>query len=308
MKKKMRAWIVILLAVWMTAGVVACKKEAPADAKYRIYYVNQNGTGLVEAAYHGKMDDPEEAVSGMLAALRENSDEMKEQPAIPKGVRIEDYTLENEKLTLYFNKEYGKMDTVREVLCRAALVRSLTQIEGVDLVAVYVDKKPLTGKDGKAYGYQQSEDFVQNTGSSINFYQVSDFQMYFADESGEKLVKQKMSIRYNSNQSKEKVIVERLMRGTEGGKGRSTIPKETKLLGVSVKDRICYLNFDEGLKNITPGVSPEVVIYSIVNSVTEAGNVSQVQISINGDCNLMFQESVKLDEPLSRNLDLVEGD
>lgn len=308
MKKKVGAWIGILLAVCMAVGMAACKKEDSADNGYRIYYVNQSGTGLVEVAYEGKMEDPEEAVSDMLSVLKKNSDETKEQPAIPGGVRIEDYTLENEKLILYFNKKYNEMDTVREVLCRAAIVRSLTQIEGVDLVAIYVDKKPLVGKDGTVYGFQQSEDFVQNTGSSINFYQVEDFQMYFANESGEKLMREKMSIRYNSNQLKEKVIVEHLMRENADGKGRSTIPKGTKLLGVSVKDRICYLNFDEGLKNITPGVSPEVVIYSIVNSVTEAGNVSQVQISINGDCNIVFQESVKLDEPLSRNLDLVEGD
>ena len=200
------------------------------------------------------------------------------------------------------------MDTVREVLCRAALVRSLTQISGVDLVAIYVDDKPLANKEGIAYGYQQSEDFVQNTGSSINYYQKTDFPMYFADASGKKLVQQVVSIRYNSNQPKEKVIVERLMKGPSGGKELATIPNGTKLLGVSIKDRICYLNFDEGIKNITPGVSPEAVIYSIVNSVIEGGNVSEVQISINGDSNIVFQESVKLDEPLSRNLDIVEGD
>ena len=62
------------------------------------------------------------------------------------------------------------MDTVREVLCRAALVRSLTQIDGVDLVMICVDGTPLTNKKGNTYGYQQAEDFVQNTGSSIKLF------------------------------------------------------------------------------------------------------------------------------------------
>lgn len=108
-------------------------------------------------------------------------------------------------------------------------------------------------------------------------------------------------MRYNSNESKERVVVEQLMRGPSNNRLLATIPKGTKLLGVSIKDHICYLNFDEGLRNIAPGVSPETVIYSIVNSVIDGGNVSEVQISINGDSSIVYQESIKLDEPLSRN-------
>ena len=216
--------------------------------------------------------------------------------------------LEDEKLILYYNAAYGKMDTVREVLCRAALVRSLTQIDGVDLVMICVDGTPLTDKKGNTYGYQQAEDFVQNTGSSINSFQEMKLTLYYADSSGEKLQKEEDTVRYNSNESKERVVVEQLMRGPSNNRLLATIPKGTKLLGVSIKDHICYLNFDEGLRNIAPGVSPETVIYSIVNSVIDGGNVSEVQISINGDSSIVYQESIKLDEPLSRNQEMIKED
>ena len=267
MKKWMRTGVLLLLACCLTAGAAGCKKEDPADAAYQIYYINQPGTGLVEAVYEGATEPAQQAVSEMLAALKKHDDEMEVQPAIPDKVKLLNYTLEDEKLDLYFNGAYSRMDQVREVLCRAAVVRSLTQIEGVDLVRIHADGVPVTDREGNAYGYQQAGDFVQNTGSSINYYQVMDTTLYFADDSGERLTKQKVSIRYNSTQSKEKAIVERLMRGTSAEGAAATVPKGTKLLGVSIKDRICYLNFDEGLLNITPGVSPEAVIYSIVNSV-----------------------------------------
>ena len=130
--------------------------------------------------------------------------------------------------------------------------------------------------------------------------------LYFANSDGSALVKEEMDVRYNSNQAKERVIVEKLIKGPTGNDLQATIPKGTKLLGTSIKDGICFLNFNEGLKNTTPGVQPETVIYSIVNSVTECSSVSRVQIAINGDSNVMFQESIKLSEPLSRNLDIVE--
>ena len=296
-----------MLTVCILAQAIGCGKKADtSDSPYKIYYVNQDVTALVETAYEGEMKDTEKAVSGMLAALRMNKEEIEEQPAIPEGVVIEDYVIGDEKLELYFNAAYREMDVVRETLCRAALVRSLTQIEGVILVAFYVDGQPLTNQEGREYGYMQSEDFVANTGSSINSYEVTNLTLYFAGENGDKLAVENVSVRFNTSHLTEKVIVEKLMKGPTQAEHHAVIPKGTKLLGVSLRDGVCYLNFDEGLKNITPGVMPETVIYSIVNSVTESGSVSKVQIAINGESNLIYLESIELGEPLSRNLDIVE--
>lgn len=307
MKRRKRIISVILVLISVLLMAAGCQKEEdPADAEYTVFYINQEGTGLVEAAYHGEMDEPNKAVEEMLECLKKTSKEIEEQPAIPAKAEIQSYTLDDEKLCLYFNDKYLTMDTVQEVLCRAALVRSLTQINGVDLVAFYVEDKPLTNKEGAEYGYMQAEDFVANTGSSINSYQVADMTLYFANGSGDKLVEEKVSVRFNTNQSLERVIVEQLMKGPSSDKHQATISKKTKLLGVSIKEGICYLNFDEGLKETPPGVLPKTVIYSIVNSVAEIGNVGSVQIAINGESNMTFQESVKLGEPLSRNLDIVE--
>ena len=124
--KKIYQIISILLAVCLLTGIVGCrKKEQKADAKYTIYQINQSGTALVPKDYDGTGKSVDEEVKGMLSALQKCDDEVKAQAALPKKVKLERYTLEDEKLILYYNAAYGKMDTVREVLCRAALVRSL---------------------------------------------------------------------------------------------------------------------------------------------------------------------------------------
>lgn len=300
-----KAVISVCLAFCLIAAA-GCKNNDEMDSQYKLYRINQDGTGLVETAYQGETEDTDKAVRKMIEALKDADDTIEVQPAIPKNVKLESYVLEDEKLMLYFNEEYGKMDTVQEVLCRAALVRSLTQLEGVEQVAFYVNGEPLTSRSGEEYGFLQAEDFVQNTGSAINSFQDTVLTLYFANRDGTALVKEDVSVRYNSNQAKERVIVERLIKGPTGTDLQATIPKGTKLLSASIKDGICYLNFNEGLKNTTPGVRPETVIFSIVNSVTESGAVSRVQIAINGDSNVLFQESIKLSEPLSRNLDIME--
>lgn len=302
-RKKIILYVALVLGILASAG---CKRKDEADSPYKLYRINQDGTGLVETAYQGETEDSDKAVNEMIEDLKAADDSIEEQPAIPNDVDLERYVLEDEKLLLYFNEAYADMDPVQEVLCRAALVRSLTQIDEVDQVAFYVDEKPLANRSGEEYGFLQAEDFVQNTGSAINSFQDTVLTLYFANSDGSALVKEEMDVRYNSNQAKERVIVEKLIKGPTGNDLQATIPKGTKLLGTSIKDGICYLNFNKGLKNTTPGVQPETVIYSIVNSVTECSSVSRVQIAINGDSNVMFQESIKLSEPLSRNLDIVE--
>lgn len=304
MNRVKKALILSLCAIlFLTAG---CQKQDVTSAPYKIYYLNAEQTGLVEEAYTGETEDTEQAVEEILECLRKGTDKIEEQSVIPEEVEILKYDLKDEKLILYFDEDYLKMNTVQEVLCRAAFVRSLTQLDGVELVAFYVNDEPLKNRDGKEYGYFQSDDFVQNTGASINSYEETKLKLYFANETGDKLVAESVNVRHDSNQALEKAIVEQLMRGPSDSKLQSTIPKETNLLATSIKDGICYLNFDDSLRNIVPGLTPEVVIYSIVNSVLESGSVSQVQIAINGDSSVMFQESVDLSQALSRNYKIIE--
>ena len=158
MKNRIRTgvcfWMLLCLVI-----VSGCSKKEPVDSEYKLYLINQEGTGLVETVYEGEIENPKAAVEEMIEKLGTMDDELGVQPAIPKEVKLKQYTLEEEKLSLYFNSEYTKMDTVQEVLCRAALVRSLTQIDEVDQVAFYVDEKPLTNKEGEEYGFLQAEDF-----------------------------------------------------------------------------------------------------------------------------------------------------
>ena len=86
----------------------------------------------------------------------------------------------------------------------------------------------------------------------------------------------------------------------------SLIPKDTKLLGVSVKYGICYVNLDSTFLTEGYNQKPEVAIYSIVNSIIESGNASRVQILVNGASDVTYKGSIQLDRPLEWNSELIE--
>ena len=108
---------------------------------------------------------------------------------------------------LYFDDGYEKLSGERELLLRAAVVQTLTRIDGVDDVRVFIEDEPLKDQHGRELGAMNAEDFVENTGS-LHSYQVEKFRLYFSNAKGDRLGSETVKVRYNSNTSR-KVIVEK---------------------------------------------------------------------------------------------------
>ena len=53
------------------------------------------------------------------------------------------------------------------------------------------------------------------------------------------------------------------------------------------------------------GVSDEVIVYSIVNSLSDIASVSKVQFWIDGKTVSSYRETVPIDLPVERKLDII---
>ena len=103
----------------------------------------------------------------------------------------------------------------------------------------------------------------------------------------------------------ERLVVDCLVKGPDTDQAFPTINPDTKVLGVTVRDGICYVNFDKTFLTQVYTVTPEVVIYSITNSLVELTSVNKVQISIDGQTDVVFRETFNLTNLYERNLDLI---
>lgn len=303
--KRRRVITVLVLACFLF--LAACgKKEQPEEGEPCVYYVNVEGTGLVKESYNFTGDSAEEKVEQVLKDMSRIKDSTEYQGVFPKGVEPEKWEIFDECVFLYFGGGYEKLDSGRELLLRSAVVQNLTQIDGVDDVRFFVENKPLTDRKGQDLGAMRAEDFVQNTGSSLHSYQMEKFRLYFSNSKGDKLVSEDIKVRYNSNTSQEKVVVEKIVKGPEKGERFPVISPNTEVRSVSVKDGICYVNFNEEFLNTNYKVDPYVTIYALVNSIVENCSAGQVQILVNGETKVTYQGSVDLSQPFSADYDYVE--
>lgn len=299
------------LLILMSAGVFGCGQEEGTGTTDEIEgtylcYVNTEEDSLARESYEIQGETADEEVEDVLEEMQKEADSIDYRSAFPDHVSVTDWSLTDGRLDLTFSDSYLRMSKGEEVLLRAALVETLGQIKGVDEVGFFTGEGPLTDSDGQEIGYMSPEDFVQNTGSTLHSYQLQELKLYFAGEKGDCLEPETVSLRYNSSTSIEKLVVEQLIKGPEKEGMLAVIPPETRVLGVSVREHICYVNFDQEFLNGTPGVTPEATVYAIVNSLTESGNVSQVQISVNGESDIQYMNRIDLGKPLTRNPDLVE--
>ena len=297
-------WILLLAVPLLMAG---CRKQQQVDESgYRIWYINQDETCLKYENKELQSKNAEGLLREMMEVMREMPTDDELKPVIPEDVELLDFDFEHNQLYLYFSPEYKKMPKVYEVLCRAAIVRTLGQIDGVEYVDFQVNGEPLTDLEGKEIGLMNEDQFIENAGEEINAYKTADLTLYFANKAGDKLVGQRVAMEYNSNISLEKLIVEQLIAGPPFEGAYPTIPSETKLLNISIKDNICYVNLDEGFLGTGYNVIESIPVYSIVNSLIENTDAQKVQISINGETNRMFRESINFDTIFEKNEGLIE--
>lgn len=312
MEKRMKRAGHFFTAAALIMGMLFCtacgnRQQAQEGVSYKIYYVNNEETKIVEREYVSATTDGGLLLEELLGQLAHISEKMEYETLLEKEISVEGHTLDNGLLTLDFDESYKNLRGTREILARASIVRTLTQIPGVERMAFTVMGEQLTDAVGAAVGVMAADTFIENAGNEINAYEKVDLKLYFANESGDSLVEEnRRNVVYNSNISLEKLVVEKLVEGpmTEGA--YPTINPTTKIVSVTVKDGMCYVNLNNDFLNQPYNVASDVTIYSITNSLAELSNVNRVQIAVNGESNISYRENMSLNNVFERNLDILD--
>ena len=314
LKRAVRALLcaALLAAGCLAAGCSAGSGEPPAEESFRVYYLEEDGLGLMSAAVPLKTIGAEGAQPGsdqigqILALFGVDHASGKGKALLPEAVTIESYRFDGGNLTVDFSQDYLKMEKTREVLARAGIVRTMVQLPEVRTVAFTVNGNPLMSGSGSEIGRMNAESFIENTGRQINSYAHAEITLYFASADGNGLQREMRNIYYSSNKPLELAIVERLMEGPRLAGSSATIPAGTQIIGVSTSDHICYVNLSEEFLLAQGNLSDEAKVYSVVNSLIANCDITQVQIAVNGETNVSIG-GIPLDRLYEMNLDLVTG-
>ena len=306
MKRKGITAFVLMIMLFL-AGACAQKQDEQPGYAYKVYYINSDETAIFSSEYRTQEEDQEALLKELLEQLGTVPEKLEYKAPVSGAVKLRSYTINKDQLVLDFEESYRSQSATTEVLARAAIVRTLTQIKGIQYISFQINSEPLTDALGSLVGVMNADLFIDNEGNEINTYERVKLTLYLANEEGNKLTMVTRSVVYNSNIPMERLILEQLIAGPlEGEKAYPTINQNTKIVSVNVKDGTCYVNLDNTFLTQTCPVSSEVTIYSITNSLAEQPGINKVQISINGDANVNYKENINLSTFFERNLELLE--
>ena len=297
MTKKL--WTGLLLVLLL--GLVACGRgEQKDETVYKVYYLSSSES-CVEMHEHPVTGEGQEAqLDELLGYLGETPEKLEYKAPLALGFQVLSYKIDGGKLVLDVDEAYRELAPTTEVLVRAAIVKTLSQVPDIRYIAITIRGEQLLDHLGEYVGWMNAEQFINNDGNEINTYELRRIKLYFANETGDKLIGAYREKHYSTNTPLERFVVEEVIAGPSGQVPGlyPTVNPETKIISVMTKDGICYVNLDSGFLTVAGNVSTELAVYSIVNSLVELSNVNKVQILVNGEVPASFSNQM-----FERNLD-----
>ena len=132
-------------------------------------------------------------------------------------------------------------------------------------------------------------------------------KVYYPNADGTKLIAVKRKFTVSADKDKYAEAVKSLMQGTKEKNQSVIIPKQAKLRGVKLEGGVARVDFSQDLvKHFVGGsTGEEMLVGSIVNTLTEFPEVKQVQILIEGSPVETIAGHMDLSTPLERMKDLL---
>lgn len=264
-----------------------------------LYYMGANGRMKAiqkDTQPSGQVD----MVHAVLKDLREGIKTDGIKPTIPENLEVNSVEITNGVGTIDFSSKYYGLGSVEEVICRTSVVWSLTSLDFLDSVIFTVEGSPLLSKDGEVYGAMNRQNVLIEPIVSSTTTEYAILKLYFSNADASDLIVEDRVVEVNSNQPREKTILEQLIAGPKEDGNYATIPAETKIMDVTTtSDGVCYVNLSqEFVTKHTGGSTGELLtIYSIVNSLSELDEVDKVQFLIEGEKVEAFKGHIDFSTP-----------
>lgn len=289
-KKYWKTGCAVVALLCLTAcGKTKTGEMAPlADNMIHLYLAQDNTVVRADADYQLKTPDAiASCVEDAMTALASLD---------TSGIESYSYMMgEDNSLQMDISLVEGDYEQEDILLIMAATTRTLFQMDDISSIALTVK-----GSDENVYAEQL---FLRD---SIYYYSTDEpsltqesITLYAPNPQRTALESYGIKVQSEPQISDQEYIVRELVQ-------KKVLSPGTKVNQVSVHDSVCYLDLSEEFASATGTVSPELVLYAVVNSVIKQTDVDRVQILIDGKIVPMYRNVVAIDKPLSFNVNIVE--
>lgn len=273
-----------LCAALLAAGGCAAGTPSPdgvEEGSYLIYYSalkDPDGESAVEGEYRS-LPEGQEAIPGLVELLRQQPQTEGLTPALPAGLRLLDWQLEEGRLQLDVSEHYYSLSGVDLTLADACLTLTLCQLEEVDSVYLTVEGRELPYRTIQRL---TAGDILMAGGAdepmSLNV------DLWYLRQEGQSLGVERRQIVKDLGQTTVEAVLSAWAQGPEESDLRAALPEGCRVLAAEVHGGVCAVDlsaeFLEGLPRSE--TTAALMIYALVNTLCELDGVEAVQLYLDG--------------------------
>lgn len=305
--------VFVALAISIIWGIFVYTKNikmAEGTDTFNMYYINTDTNILeIEKRAINSVSDQKLMFNTVVEEYFAGSKNANLSLVLPKEFKVKNKSYKNRTAYIDLVGSYNEMPSYLKILSMGSLVYTLTDIDFIDNVCVSVEGKAVMDANNEKQAVFNRENVMYNPTVSPEKTNWQVIYLYFADQSGKKLVCQQRGMEVKQSLSLEYQIVEQLINGPDNSKSdqlQQTVPNSTKIRDIKTEEGICYVNLSRDFIKKNSSISEPIVIYSIVNSLTEFGNVNRVQFLIEGEKINEYSSDLDFSKPFARNTLLIK--
>lgn len=277
MRNKKNIFLIILLLLAGSIVFWIYENNGNTDSReVDLYFFAKGGYALEAKKAEFVAQSDGELYEKIADALIKGPQDQKLTPIMNKSISLNYVNNHDGNLTVDFSREYQDED----LMTTYAVIKTYSGLPEVKQVKVTAGGTEIKGYGGKPIGYVR--------GDEINIVSDNDsatgIRLYFANEEKNALVLEYRTVNITDTQPVEQYIVTELIKGPGNKDNVRLLAQDTEVLSVETTDGTCYVNFKQGFidKNAASKDEARLIIYSMVNSLTERDNVKNVQFLIEG--------------------------
>ncbi len=305
---KKRLFLILLAILMLVTGCAKTKSNSDMNLAQETaiaYFSNADGTDLVAVNLDVRDVAAVDLPRYVLEKLLEGPTAPELKQPVRAGTSLLSVTREVSLAKVDLSKEFYHEENIYDMLALASVVKSLCSINGIDRVLVTVEGQPLLTADGTERGILKESDFVFDADALGQ--DETNVTLYFSDLNAESLVREVRQIKVPRGESLEKLVVAALINGPKSEGAGQTVPRETKIRSIETKNNVCFVNLSgEFVSKSNVGSSAEqLIIFSIVNSLTELSGIDKVQFLIEGEKKDVYHHMI-FNEPIERDVSMIQ--
>lgn len=290
MKRRIKFGLILALTVCLTG--CGKKEKTPentlSENMIHLYEVEENQVVLSPEDYQLKTPDVVSTCVEDVMTKLTSSDSSK----------IESYTymmVEENALQLDLTLKEGNYNKEDTMLLESAVTKTLFQLDGISSIELSLEDNMGTIGDKQIF-LRSSFYYYDCDEASLS---EEDISIYVPNDQGTALKKIVVKETTSPQVSNQELIVRELVK-------MGVLPENTEVNQVSVYGTVCYLDLSGEFLYSVGNSSPDLTLYSLVDSVIAQTGIETVQILVDGELEKTYRNVADISGPISFNSNLLD--